>query len=107
MTPWLSTFSVILLAALAANAPFVSQRWAVFGPRTAHKSLGWRLAELCVAYFMVGGVALALENHLGQIAPQGWEFYAVTGTMFLTLAFPGFVFRYLLKHRDTSARPSA
>jgi hypothetical protein len=43
---------------------------------------------------------LTLESHLGQIAPQGWEFYAVTGTMFITLAFPGFVFRYLIKHRD-------
>jgi hypothetical protein len=41
-------------------------------------------------------VGLALENHAGQIAPQGWEFYAVTGTMFTTLAFPGFVYRYLL-----------
>ena len=47
---------------------------------------------------LVGGIGLALENHNGQIAPQGWEFYAVTGTMFVTLAFPGFVYRYLM-HR--------
>jgi len=104
MTSGWSTAVVILLAALAANAPFVSQRWAVFGPRAAHKSLGWRLLELCAAYVLVGGVSLALENHLGQIAPQGWEFYAVTATLFLTLAFPGFVFRYLLKHRDATGR---
>jgi hypothetical protein len=55
--------------------------------------------ELVVMYFVVGGVGLALENHGGQVAPQGWEFYAVTGTMFVTLAFPGFVYRYLM-HRQ-------
>jgi hypothetical protein len=54
---------------------------------------------LVVLYFVVGGIGLALENHNGQIAPQGWEFYAVTGTMFVTLAFPGFVYRYLM-HRQ-------
>jgi len=49
-------------------------------------------------YFVVGAVGLAFEKHAGQIAPQGWEFYAITGTMFVTLAFPGFVYRYLM-HR--------
>ena len=48
----------------------------------------------------VGGIALLLERRAGQIAPQGWEFYAVTGTLFLTLAFPGFVYRYLLRRHD-------
>ena len=100
MTPSFYTYCVIALAMLAANAPFVSQRRAVFGPRSAHKSLGLRLIELVVAYFAVGLLALGFEKNLGQIAPQGWEFYAVTGTMFITLAFPGFVYRYLLKHRD-------
>jgi len=100
LNPQFSSYSVIVLALLAANAPFISQRFGVFGPRAERKSLGLRLAELLVAYVAVGAVALVLENNLGQIAPQGWEFYAVTGTMFITLAFPGFVFRYLLKHRD-------
>jgi hypothetical protein len=45
-------------------------------------------------------LGLLLENRAGQIAPQGWEFYAITGALFITLAFPGFVYRYLLKHRD-------
>lgn len=89
---------LILLALLAANLPFFTQRVLWLGPRRMTKSLFWRLAELVVLYFVVGGVGLALENHAGQIAPQGWEFYAVTGTMFVTLAFPGFVYRYLM-HR--------
>jgi hypothetical protein len=87
---------LILLAMLAANVPFFNQRILLMGPQRLSKPLLWRLMELVVLYFVVGGVGLALENHAGQIAPQGWEFYAVTGTMFTTLAFPGFVYRYLL-----------
>jgi hypothetical protein len=90
---------LVLLALLAANLPFANQRIFLLGPQRKSKPLGWRLAELVVLYFVVGGVGLALENHGGQIAPQGWEFYAVTGTMFVTLAFPGFVYRYLM-HRQ-------
>jgi hypothetical protein len=89
---------LVLLALLAANLPFANQRILVVGPHREAKPLVWRLAELVLLYFVVGGVGLALENHGGQIAPQGWEFYAVTGTMFVTLAFPGFVYRYLM-HR--------
>ena len=48
-------------------------------------------------YFVVGGLGLALEQRAGQIAPQGWEFYAITATLFATLAFPGFVYRYLVR----------
>jgi hypothetical protein len=90
--------ALILLALVAANVPFINQRLLLLGPQRLSKPLVWRLAELVLLYFVVGGVGLALENHAGQIAPQGWEFYAVTGTMFLTLAFPGFVYRYLM-HR--------
>ena len=53
-------------------------------------------------YFVGGGVGLLFERRVGQIAPQGWEFYAVTGALFLVLAFPGFTWRYLLKHRRAS-----
>ncbi|PUE36018.1 DUF2818 family protein [Limnohabitans sp. Jir72] len=89
---------LIALAVLAANLPFANQRVLLVGPFRSTKSLAIRLAELVLLYFVVGAVGLALENHAGQIAPQGWEFYAITGTMFLTLAFPGFVYRYLM-HR--------
>lgn len=86
---------LLLLALLAANLPFASQRLLLVGPVRPAKSLAWRLFELVLLYFAVGTVGLMLEQHAGQIAPQGWEFYAITATMFLTLAFPGFVYRYL------------
>jgi hypothetical protein len=88
---------VILLAVLAANLPFVSQRLLGVLPLKQPKILAVRLAELAVLYVLVGGVGLLLENKAGQIAPQGWEFYAITATLFVTLSFPGFVFRYLFK----------
>lgn len=90
---------LMALALLAANLPFANQRILLIGPARPSKSLAIRMAELVLLYFVVGTVGLAFENHAGQIAPQGWEFYAITGTMFVTLAFPGFVFRYLM-HRQ-------
>jgi hypothetical protein len=95
-----SVWLVIALALVAANLPFISQRLLLVVRLAYGKSLAVRLAELVVMYFIVGGIGLLLEKRLGQIAPQGWEFYAITGTLFITLAFPGFVWRYLLKHRD-------
>ena len=91
---------VILAACVAANLPFVNQRILAVGPALLpHKKLLLRLVELVVLYLLVGGLALLLEKGVGQIAPRGWEFYAVTGAMFIVLAFPGFVFRYLLRRR--------
>ena len=98
MTTSTQIVMLILLALVAANIPFFNQRIMLLGPQRLSKPLLWRLMELVVLYFLVGGVGLTLENHGGQVAPQGWEFYAVTGTMFVTLAFPGFVYRYLM-HR--------
>jgi Protein of unknown function (DUF2818) len=95
-----SVWLVIVAAVLAANLPFLSQRLLAVIPLASGKNLAIRLAELVFLYFVVGGAGLLLEKRLGQIAPQGWEFYAITGTLFVTLAFPGFVWRYLLKHHD-------
>ena len=88
---------VIVLALLAANLPFVNNRWMGVWPNRSDKAWWQCLFELVVLYFLVGGMGLALEQHQGQIYPQGWAFYATTGTLFLTLAFPGFVWRYLAR----------
>lgn len=98
MSQTASTWLVIVLAFLAANVPFVTQRLLGLLPLAGGKNLAVRLAELVVMYFVVGAVGLLLEQRAGQIAPQGWEFYAITGALFLTFAFPGFVWRYLFKH---------
>jgi len=101
MSQTASIWLVIVAALVAANLPFVNQRWFAVGPQapSQRKPLPGRLLELVVLYFAVGALALLLERRVGQIAPQGWEFYAVTGTLFVTLAFPGFVYRYLLRRK--------
>jgi hypothetical protein len=99
MTQTASVWLVVLLALLAANLPFVSNRLFAVYPLKSPKNLAIRVGELVVWYFIVGGVGLYLEQRTGQIALQGWEFYAITGTLFITLAFPGFTWRYLFKHR--------
>ena len=94
-----SVWLVVGLALLAANLAFISNRLLLVFRLKSPKNLAVRLIELVFWYFVVGGVALVLEQRAGQIAPRGWEFYAITGTLFITFSFPGFVFRYLFKHR--------
>jgi Protein of unknown function (DUF2818) len=93
-----SVVIVILLALLAANWPFITQRLFGLIKLSQGKSLFIRLLELIALYFVIGSLGLLLEQRLGQIAPQKWEFYAITATAFITFAFPGFVWRYLMKH---------
>ncbi|MDZ7921304.1 DUF2818 family protein [Rhodoferax sp.] len=88
---------VVLLALVFANLPFFTERFLGLYRLTAEKSLGWRLLELLFLYAVTGAIGMGLEHRAGQISPQGWEFYAITFALFVTLAFPGFVYRYLLK----------
>ncbi len=95
-----SAWVVLGVALVLANLPFVNERLlAVLPWRTAVKPLALRLAELLLCYVVAGGVGRLFEARQGMVAAQGWEFYAVTGAFFLVLAFPGFVWRYLLKRK--------
>lgn len=91
---------VILLALVGANLPFVNQRlFALIPTGRAIKPLGWRLLEIAFAYCGVGLLAWMVESRIGNVFPQGWEFYAITASLFVVFAFPGFVYRYLWRHR--------
>ena len=92
---------LLVIAAIAANLPFLTRRiFLVFLPAGGDKSLSWRLLEVVALYFVVGGVAVALEARAGEVYRQRWEFYAITSCLFLVLGYPGFVYRYLWKrHR--------
>ncbi|SNT21472.1 Protein of unknown function [Noviherbaspirillum humi] len=92
---------MILLAALAANLPFLNER--LFGVVPTGRPLKptWmRLLELALLYAVVRGIAYGLEASAGNAFVQGWEFYAITLCLFLVLAYPGFVYRYLRRRRD-------
>lgn len=98
-----SVWMVLAIALVAANLPFFNERILGLVPLAArHKSLAIRLAELVLLYFVAGGIGLMFERRVGQIAPQGWEFYAVTAALFVVLGFPGFTWRYLMKHRHAA-----
>jgi hypothetical protein len=95
-----STTLILLLAFVAANLPFLVERiFFIIKPKTDSKNVAWRLLELIVLFFVVGGIALLLEGKLGDIHRQGWEFYAVNAALFVVFAYPGFVYRYLWRRR--------
>jgi hypothetical protein len=97
MTQSVSVFLVVVAGLLAANLPFATTRLMGVFTLSGGKSLALRLLELVVFYGLVGLLGAALEQHAGQVSPQGWEFFAITFALFLTFAFPGFIYRYLLK----------
>ena len=103
----LAAWLVVAISIAAANLPFLTERVFGFiplkptpGGEARVKRFHVRLLELIVLYFLVGAVARLLESRIGGAFAQNWEFYAVTACLFLVLAFPGFVIRYLRKRRS-------
>ncbi len=91
---------IVLLAFVLANVPFLNQRlFGVMPLRAPKKSAWWRIAELIVLYFVVGALGFALEARAGNRFEQGWQFYAITFSLFVVFAFPGFTWQYLVKRR--------
>ena len=87
---------IIFLMVVAANFPFLTESLlGVWRLKQADKPFYIRLLELVLLYFVVLGVARLLESNSGNAFSQGWQFYAVTVCLFLVLAFPGFILRYL------------
>ncbi len=96
----LSSWVLIAFALAAANLPFMNESlFGVIPLKTASgKKSGWtRVFELLVLYFVTGAVAYALEARIGNVFAQVKEFYMITVPLFVVLAFPGFVLRYLRK----------
>lgn len=80
-------------------APSSPARSAARAPAQPAKPFIDRFLEVLIGYVLVGTLGNALELNLGNAFTQGWEFYAVTLALFLVLAYPGFVWRYMLKSR--------
>ena len=90
----------IVVAFIAANLPWVSER--IFGliPLKSDKKPVWMtLAEWFALYILIGLVALGIEKKFtSDIYSQDWEFYASTLCLFIVFALPGFIYRFDLKH---------
>ena len=95
----LESWLVILVALVAANLAFISPRLMLV-KKLPKKHLGWCLLEMAILYCVVGAFAYYLENMIGNVFPKRWEFFAISICLFLVGAFPGFTWRFLLKHRE-------
>lgn len=87
---------LLLLMLFFANLGWVSDKWlGLFG---SVQHLWQRFAELLMTYFIMIGIAVLVERSvMGQVSPQGWEFYSITLALFIVLSFPGFIYRMLWK----------
>lgn len=96
----MTNLSVILLfglAALAANLPFWTGRKRLFGLVTLEndKSFFVMMLECLLSFGLWMGFALWLESSQQTIHVQHWQFWVVSVCIFVLLAFPGFIWRYL------------
>lgn len=92
-----SVYGVVLLVAfVAANLPWLSERFLLLVK--LNKNAGWRWLEWLVCYGLSGLFALALEHKMtGEVHVQQWEFYLATLCLFVVFALPGFIYHYDLK----------
>lgn len=100
MNQTLAVWLLIALALISANLPFLTERVLTVIPwhrDNAVKPFWLRMVEIVVYYAMVMALGFAFEAALGNTFSQGWEFYAITFSLYLVLGYPGFVFRYLFK----------
>jgi hypothetical protein len=92
---------LILLAVVAANLPFINERLlAVISVKSfadGIKPFWVRVFELLFWYGVIGLLGMLFERMIGNTFSQRWEFYVTALSLFVVLAFPGFVVRYLLK----------
>ena len=100
MTQSVAVWLLIALALASANLPFLTEKIFALLPyrrsgASAIKPFWLRLFEVLVFYLVVGAIGFAFENSLGNRFAQGWQFYAITLCLYLVMAYPGFVYRYL------------
>lgn len=100
-----ASWLLVAVALVFANLPFVNDAVFALVPYRAgrRKPFALRLVELIVLYFVLGAIAYLLESRIGNVFVQTWEFYAITACLFVVLAFPGFVVRYLRKQHTQSS----
>jgi hypothetical protein len=88
---------LIIVAFLAANIPWLSERFLAL-IELPHKN-GWlRWLEWLLLYALTGMLAAGLEYKVtGAGHAQDWEFYVATLCLFMVFGLPGFIYHYDLK----------
>tara|TARA_B100001057_G_C22695089_1_gene889422 strand:+ start:772 stop:1053 length:282 start_codon:yes stop_codon:yes gene_type:complete len=91
-------FLIILIALFLSNIPWFSKNLFVFFSLKKTKSIPMVFFEIIVNYFIVGFFVMFLEKQaIGNVHPQGWEFYVVTFFLFIVLSSPGFIYKVVWK----------
>jgi hypothetical protein len=91
------SIGVVLLAGFVlASLPMMGERGFFSIPVFKTNKKPWlRMVEFLLAYAVWIAIGKVFEAQAGQVAKQGWEFYAVTFLLFVIAAFPAFAWRYL------------
>ena len=90
-----SIWILIVILIIAANLPWISERFLIVIKPANGKKVWMRLCEWLLLYFLCGLMSLGLEKKMtGEIHHQDWEFYAVGFFLFMVFAFPGFIYRH-------------
>lgn len=88
---------ILVIAVVAANLPWFSERFLLFWNPGGGKKEWMRLLEWLLLYILVGLIAVGVERKAyGVVHEQSWEFYVVTVCLFMVFATPGFVYRHIL-----------
>tara|TARA_B100000900_G_scaffold243012_1_gene206628 strand:- start:363 stop:644 length:282 start_codon:yes stop_codon:yes gene_type:complete len=91
-------FLIILIALFLSNIPWFSKNLFIFISLNKTKTIPMVLLEIVVNYFIVGFFVMFLEKQaIGNVHPQGWEFYVVTFSLFIVLSSPGFIYKVVWK----------
>lgn len=95
-----SIIFLLLAAFVGANLPWLSERFFFyFRPPGGSKRIWMRLLEWLVLFFLIGLLAIGLEQKsMGETYQQEWEFYVVGLCLFMIFALPGFLYRHDLRH---------
>ena len=102
MNQTLAAWLLIGIAFVTANLPFLTERvFAVIPLKRSGsvfiKPFWLRFVEVVCGFLLSGAIGMAFESSLGNRFSQTWEFYAITFALYLVLAYPGFVYRYLFR----------
>jgi hypothetical protein len=98
---------LFMIAIIAANLPFLTERRLLVFQAGSEKPFWLRLLEWFLMYLAVMGVAIGMEVRMHGAAykpvwevwnfSQHWEFYSITVCLFVVFAMPGFLYHYDLK----------
>ncbi|AUB78069.1 DUF2818 family protein [Spiribacter aquaticus] len=93
--------ALLVVAIIAANLPWMSERVAFVGTPPARGKSEWiRLVEWLLLFCLVGLIAAGLEYRTqGQLQAQGWEFWVMNLSLFAVFALPGFIYHHDLRRR--------